>query len=162
MENSKTRLRVVCKNKILLMKFILIIVISLSACGYKEVSLGQVEEMKLWKENANLTDTMSADELYQEALNEDTMVIYSVSSRMFEVKESFENEYPGLTVEIKDVRGNDLVDMLLKNYEREEYGCDLVVCSDSDGSLKKELLEPGIVYSYIPWDIESHIKEGHA
>ena len=111
---------------------------------------------------ANLTDTLTKEELYEAALLEDTLVIYSVSSRVFEVKESFEQEYSGLTVEIKDIRGEDIVSMLQNNYEQENYACDLVICSDCNGTLNRELLEPSILYSYIPPDIAPNMKEGHA
>ena len=99
---------------------------------------------------------------YEAALNEETLVIYTVSSRVFQVKESFEKEYPGLTVEVKDVRGSDVVSMLKANYENEEYNCDVVICSDCDGSLYMELLQKGIVHTYCPWDIEPMMKDGHA
>ena len=51
--------------------------------------------------------------------------------------------------------------MVLENYRNENYVCDLVICSDCDGSLYKELIEPGIIYPYIPWDIAPNMKEGH-
>ena len=122
----------------------------------------QTENMRRWLQEAKLEEKESAEELYQAALTEDTLVIYSVSSRAFEVKEQFEKEYPGLTVEIKDVRGEDIVNMLIKNYENEDYACDVVICSDCDGSLYKKLLEPGVVYSYLPWDIAPKMNERHA
>ena len=141
---------------------LLLHVIMMAGCGENEKNNKQAEKMEKWKEEANLSGKESAEELYQAASEEDTLVIYSVSSRVFEVKESFEKKYPGLTVEIKDVRGEDIVNMLQDNYEKENYACDLVICSDCNGSLNRELLEPGILYSYIPPDIAPKMKEGHA
>lgn len=141
---------------------LLLHVIMMAGCGENEKNNKQAEKMEKWKEEANLSGKESAEELYQAASEEDTLVIYSVSSRVFEVKESFEKEYPGLTVEIKDVRGEDIVNMLQDNYEKENYACDLVICSDCNGSLNRQLLEPGILYSYIPPDIAPKMKEGHA
>lgn len=141
---------------------LLLQVIMMAGCGENEKNNKQAEKMQKWKEEANLSGKESAEELYQAASEEDTLVIYSVSSRVFEVKESFEKEYPGLTVEIKDVRGEDIVNMLQDNYEKENYACDLVICSDCNGSLNRELLEPGILYSYIPPDIAPKMKESHA
>lgn len=139
----------------------ILLMIGMTGCGNKNQDNQRTREMEQWVEEANLTGKESAEELYQAALGEDTLVIYSVSSRVFDVKESFEKEYPGLTVEVKDIRGQDLVNMLLTNYEEGNFDCDLVLCSDSDGSLQKKLLEPGLIYTYIPWDIESHMKEEH-
>ncbi len=68
----------------------------------------------------------------------------------------------GLTVDVKDIRGNDVVDMALSDYESGQYNSDLIICSDCDGSLYKELIEPGIIYPYMPWDIKPAMKENHA
>lgn len=134
----------------------------LSGCLNKDNTEKRKQEMNQWLKTANLSDHLTKEQLYEKALLEDTLVIYSVSSRVFEVKESFEKEYPGLTVEIKDVRGNDVVDMVRMNYETGEYNCDLIICSDCNGSLYNELLKPGIIYTYVPWDIAPNMKEGHA
>lgn len=67
---------------------------------------------------------------------------------------------PYISVEIKDVRGNELVDMLKDNYESDNFDCDVVICSDCDGTLFKELIEPGIVYTWIPDDIANVMKDG--
>ena len=139
---------------------VLLLIFFVTGCGNKQMEKSQKLQMNQWLFDANLDTKQSAEDLYQAALKEDILTIYSVSTRVFDVKESFEKEYPGLTVEIKDVRGNDLVNMVKENYQSEDYGCDLVVCSDSDGSLYKELLEPGLVYTYIPQDIEPLIKLG--
>ncbi len=150
------------KHKIILIAVIALSIALLTSCAKKENKTSRAEEMKAWLECANLNDHDSPEELYQAALEEDTLVIYSVSSRVFDVKESFEKEYPGLTVDIRDIRSGDIVKMVLSDYEEDNNVCDLVVCSDCDGSLYKKLIEPGIVYSYIPWDIASNMKEYHA
>ena len=51
--------------------------------------------------------------------------------------------------------------MAKAEYERETYNCDVIICSDGDGSLNQELIESGICYSYIPIDILPKMKEGH-
>lgn len=149
------------RNRWLFM-IVLLLMLTVSGCGQEGQNNRQAEEMQKWLTTANLLANESAVELYQAALEEDTLVIYSVSSRTFEVKESFEQEYPGLTVEIKDIRGEDIVSMLQDNYKKENYACDLVICSDCNGTLYRDLLEPGILYSYVPTDIAPKMKEGHA
>lgn len=145
----------------LIITFIALSLGLLTSCAEKENKISRTEEMKSWAESVHLYDHASPEELYQAALEEDTLVIYSVSSRIFDVKESFEKEYPGLTVDIRDIRSGDIVKMVLSDYEKYNHLCDLVICSDCDGSLYKELIEPGIVYPYIPWDIAPKMKEGH-
>ncbi|MDD3414042.1 MAG: extracellular solute-binding protein [Lachnospiraceae bacterium] len=152
-ENKK-----VARRGLLITVFLLILFVT--GCGNNQKKKSQELQMKQWLFDANLNTKQSSEELYQAALKEDILTVYSVSTRVFDVKESFEKEYPGLTVEIKDVRGNDLVRMVKESYQSENYACDLVVCSDSDGSLYKELLEPGLVYTYIPQDIAPLIKVG--
>lgn len=129
----------------------------LCGCGNRKQKPGA--EMEAWLERAELDDNYTKEELYEAALSEDTLVVYSVSSRVFQAKEAFEKEYPGLSVEIRDIRSGDVVNMLKENYRTGDFGCDVVLCSDCDGSLYKELIEPGILYTYIPWDIAPHIKE---
>jgi len=135
--------------------------IILTGCSERSINDSQSEYMKRWLVGAELNTEQSPEQLYQAALKEGTLVIYSVSSRVFDVKESFEKEYPGLIVEIKDIRSNDVVRQMKSNYENENYACDIVLCSDCDGSLYTELIQPGIIYSYIPKDIEPMLSEEH-
>lgn len=150
------------KGKKIYIKVIFFIIGVLTCCEIIGNKTDRTDKMQSWVESANLSDQASSEELYKAALEEDTLVIYSVSSRVFDVKTRFEEEYPELTVDIRDVRGDDIVEMVLNNYEKKDYACDLVICSDCDGSLYKKLIEPGVVYPYIPWDIASNVKDGHA
>ncbi|HKM04271.1 MAG TPA: extracellular solute-binding protein [Lachnospiraceae bacterium] len=141
---------------------VLLFILCVTGYSKNQKEISQEVLMEQWIVDAKFDTTQLTEELYQAALEEDILTIYSVSTRVFDVKESFEKEYPGLNVEIKDVRGNDLVRMVKENYQSENYACDLVICSDCDGSLYKELLEPGIVYTYIPQDIAPFIKDEFA
>lgn len=113
-----------------------------------------------WEKEALAVSNETSDELYEKALEEGKLTVYTVSSRVFEAKKTFEEKYPGISVEVKDVRGNELVDMLKNNYQSNNFDCDVVICSDCDGTLFKELIEPGIVYTWIPDDIAAVMKEG--
>ncbi len=101
-------------------------------------------------------DTKTPEELYALALEEDTLVIYSTTTRMYDVKDSFEKQYPGLTVELHDIRAFDLVEMMKKT----DYAfCDIIVSSDDDGSLTAELYNNGIIHKYVPYDMKHSLKE---
>ena len=148
------------KNRIIIAGILLVMTtLSITGCVAHGNAGSENEEMKDWLKTAELQDHYSAEELYQKALKENTLVVYSVSSRAFDAKETFEKEYPGLTVDVRDIRGDDIIKTVLSNYENNDYSCDLIICSDCDGSLYKELLEPGLAYSYIPWDISNHLRE---
>ena len=75
----------------IIVAYLLLIVLILTACTSKST-------IKMSTENVILYDYEDPQVLYQNALEEDTLIVYSVSSRMFEVKESFEKDYPGLKI----------------------------------------------------------------
>ncbi len=117
--------------------------------------------LKDWEVAANLDAKQTPDTLYQAALTEDILTIYSVTTRLFDTKKYFEEAYPGLTVEIKDIRSKDAIKMIRNNYEANAFECDILICSDSAGNLYNELIEPGLILPYVPWDIEPKIKSNH-
>ena len=69
-------------------------------------------------------------------------------------------EYPGLTVSVRDVRGNDIIDMLNENYDNGNDICDIALRNDNDGVLSNDLLPRGVVYKYTPYDIKEHMIPG--
>ncbi len=150
------------KSYIILYVWTILLLFILTGCRREEVEEVQNSDLKNWLIRAKLDKEETKEELYEAALQEDTLRIYTVTTRVFDVKELFEKEYPGLTVDINHLRSNDLVSRLLQNYEQQDYQCDLVLCSNNDGSLYKELIEPGFIYPYIPKDIAPKMKEGHA
>ena len=86
-------------------------VLLLGGCGKK----AKTDE---WLRSAGLDKTESSEELYEKALGEDILVVYTVTTRMTEVKEYFEKEYPGLQVEIRDLRSPNLVSAVEENYSK--------------------------------------------
>ncbi len=124
----------------------------LSACSVNKPA-PQKKDMEQWLKTARLDAAEAPDELYAAALKEDTMVIYSISTRMMDVKESFEKKYPGLTVEVQDIRAGDLVEKLRNNYENRKYDCDIAVFTDSDAVISRDLVPNGLLYKYTPRDI---------
>lgn len=124
----------------------------LSSCGVDQTT-PQQDDMERWLKTAKLAAEETPDELYAAALQEDTLVIYSISSRMMDVKKSFEEQYPGLTVVVQDIRAGDLVDKLRENYESRQYNCDIAVFTDSDTVISRDLAPNGLLYKYVPCDI---------
>jgi len=85
------------------------------------------------------------------------MIVYTESSRIWDVKSSFEVQYPGLTVEIHHIRGIELLEMLKSNAETGSYHCDVSICSDTNGIIANELVPSGVLYKYVPWDMTDKI-----
>lgn len=126
-------------------------VMALPGCG------GQDTEDNEWLKNANLDAEESEYDLYTAALHEDTLIVYTVTTRATKVKESFEKEYPGLSVEVRDLRSPDLVDAVKTNFVNGGSDCDVVICNDNSGSFYNNLVATGAVVPYIQDDISSHM-----
>jgi iron(III) transport system substrate-binding protein len=114
--------------------------------------------MEIWLQNVHLDAEETPEELYEKALSEGTLVIYSSSTRVMDVKDSFEEQYPGLTVYVQDTRSVDLINALKQNIESGDYSCDIMICSDDNGLISQDLVPAGIVYKYEPYDIADQIR----
>ncbi|MBE7008666.1 MAG: extracellular solute-binding protein [Ruminococcaceae bacterium] len=99
------------------------------------------------------------EDLYAKALREDVLIVYTVSTRVTATKEAFEKAYPGLCVEVRDLRSPDLVDAVEKNHNEGLSACDVVLCNDNSGEFKARLVDTGIVVPYLPADLAAHWKE---
>lgn len=110
---------------------------------------------------AALDTDMSEEELYEAALKEDVLIVYTVTTRVTKTKEVFEAQYPGLCVEVRDLRSPDLIDAVRADHESGAGECDVVICNDNSGEFKNALVDNGIVLPYVPADIRDKMKEGH-
>ena len=135
----------------------LICLLFLSACQAAPI---QEHKLAAWLETAQLDAEETPQELYEKALSEDTLIIYSETSRVMDVAKTFMQEYPGLSVSVRDVRGNDIVDMLNENFDTENYACDIVLRNDNDGILSYDFIPRGVTYKYTPHDIAPHMLPG--
>ncbi|SES77911.1 ABC transporter substrate-binding protein [[Clostridium] polysaccharolyticum] len=147
MIHKKRRNRICC--------FILVAAMFMAGCGKQEDCLS------VWKESAHLKGDETEKELYQMALEEDILVVYTVSTRITKVKEAFEKTYPGLCVEIRDVRSPELIKAVKEHEASGRPECDVVVCNDNSGDFRQELVDAGYVVPYMPEDIADKMKKGH-
>ena len=109
-----------------------------------------------------IDDGSSPEELYGAALGEDTLVVYTVSTRVVDTKEAFEKAYPGLLVEVRDLRSPNLIEEVEKGSLNNKPVCDVVLCNDNSGEFKSRLVDTGIVVPYLPKDIKAHMQEKNA
>ena len=114
-----------------------------------------------WLEDAKLDARETPEELYAAALKEDTLVVYSTSTRMMDTAKSFEKHYTGLTVKVEDIREGELYDMLQNNYETENFDCDVICSADGRGILTNEFLPKMLAVKYVPYDISNKILPGN-
>ena len=109
-----------------------------------------------------ITDNSTPEELYEMALKEDTLVVYTVSTRVVDTKEAFEKAYPGLFVEVRDLRSPNLIEEVEKGGGDGSPVCDVVLCNDNSGEFKSRLIDTGIVVPFLPEDIGIHMEEAAA
>ncbi len=135
---------------------LMVLIISLTiSCG-KQYESNNEE----WLSKAKLDSEESAEELYKAALDENILIVYTVSTRITKVKEQFEAEYPGLSVEVRDLRSPDLVEAVWNNYQNGGSDCDVVICNDNSGTFVDRLVNTEAVYAYMPSDIKKNMKQG--
>ncbi len=117
-----------------------------------------VPEAGSWAEIHKMNDgSETAEELYEKAKEEGTVVLYSISSRCVKVKESFEAQYPGVVVDAYDLRTNELLEKVTREYESGIRNADVIHSKDQDGALYVEKVTSGILHNYRPDDIIASI-----
>lgn len=112
-----------------------------------------------WAEEAGLNKTETVDELYEQAKKEGKVVVYSQSSRIKDVKASFEAQYPGITVEGFDMSTNEIVEKLVREQEAGVFNADVIFIKDALGVVSSDLVNRGILHSYKPTDIADSLME---
>ncbi len=115
------------------------------------------EEIEDWLSTAQLESEQAKGELYEAAKDEDVLTIYSVSTRMLDVAQAFEEEYPGLLVEVMDMRGEQLIANTKQTIDSGEYDCDIAFLTDVNGALTKDLIPNGYLHKYAPYDIKESL-----
>lgn len=115
--------------------------------------------MQAWAKNANLVAEETSEELYTKALEEDVLQIYTVSSRLFDVAQSFQEKYPGLLVEVTYLRAEELTAQIEENSLKGEFNCDLMFITNGDGSLTENLIPRELAFKYVPYDMKDKINQ---
>ena len=95
--------------------------------------------------------SMTADELYQEALAEGgVLVIYSETSSAEKSIATFQEMYPGIEVECTKYKNYDISAKIPMEYTSDQQYCDVVVAGDSSGEKYNEWYPNGYVVAYVP------------
>ena len=153
-------------------------VLSLAACGSKgnsndsqtdgetasdlhlgyDINTGENHYGPYYDEWSDKTD----EELYEEALKEDTTInVYATSSKMLKVEEGFEAAYPGLDLVVSDLKTDEVLSKAKIEHDTGNITADVLQTKDVNGNVFHEWYNQDILEPYYPKDICSHIDEGY-
>ncbi|UQZ83424.1 Bacterial extracellular solute-binding protein [Paenibacillus konkukensis] len=127
--------------------------------GGKAGGAGGVAAASEWAEQNGLNKTETVDELYAKAKQEGKVVVYSQSSRIKDVKASFEAKYPGIKVEAFNMSTNDIVEKVIREQGAGIYNADVIFVKDASGAVSTELTTKKLVHSYMPADLTAKMVE---
>ncbi len=164
------------RKSITVMAFGMAVVMSLAGCGsgaknadsgpvaastgkQNEEAPSEAPANAQWLAAANLDGEETPEQLYEKAKEEGKVVIYTMTSRATDVKESFEKQYPGVTAEVYDMRMGEILEKFQREYEAGIHNVDLMVIKDADGSAYHDFIQTGMMHNYIPFDFKDKISE---
>ncbi len=110
-----------------------------------------------WIAKAALDAPDTQEQLYEAAKKEGKVVIYSMSSRIKNVKSAFEKKYPGVIVEAYDMRNTEIFEKVEREHSAGIYNADVIFAKDSDGTMANNFFKAGVVFSYVPKDIGAKV-----
>ena len=106
---------------------------------------------------------MTDEELYEQALEElkdgSSINVYATSSKMLKDKETFEEAFPGLTVEIMDLDSDEVLQKCVLEADSGNVQGDVLQVKDVNGQVFFEYYEDGYIAPFYPEDICAHISE---
>ena len=141
---------------------VLLLVFSALVASAAKVSPSQLNS---WLKKAKLDKYTPAktdyDALYAAAKLEKKVIIYSVSSRIPEVKKSFEAQYPGITVETYDMASADIMTKIMKEQEAGIYNLD-VVLNEDPVIMIGNLLANKYIWNFVPSDLVTKVAKNMA
>lgn len=125
--------------------------------GY-DINTGESYYGPYYDEWSDKTD----EELYEEALKEDTTInVYATSSKMMKVEEGFEAAYPGLDLVVSDLKNDEVLSKAKIEHDTGNITADVLQTKDVNGNVFHEWYNQDILEPYYPSDICSHIDEGY-
>ncbi len=139
---------------------LIIILLLISACSSSNAETNSSnqnsEGNSNWAEENGLNKTESVDELYEKAKEEGKVIVYSRGSKFKDVKNSFEEEYPGVKIESYKMDGMELKEKLTREHGAGVYNADIV-----HTRLDQNLVNEGYVHPYRPEDIMENYADSY-
>ena len=162
-------------SKSLALLLALCMLFSLVACGNQQTNTPAQNEEAPQEEAPAVEDSsfygpiyddwskMTDEELYEQALEElkdgSTINVYATSSKMLKDKETFEEAFPGLTVEIMDLDSDEVMQKCVLEADSGNVQGDVLQVKDVNGQVFFEYYEDGYIAPFYPEDICAHISE---
>lgn len=101
-------------------------------------------------------DTMTPEELLPLALAEGNVTVFSLSSRIAQVKAGFEARYPGITVNAVDLNSTRQIARLQAEQRAGIYAIDVLYLSETP-IVYRDLLPAGMVEAYVPERVRADV-----
>ena len=140
------------KSTVLVVLITLLLAMSVAVVGEQEID----EATDQWLQTVNLgpyavTSDAEAYEalLYDLAKEEGEVNVYSYSSRVFRFGPTFEERYPGITVNGFDIDSPEIITKIIAEQGAGNYVADIIYLKDPAAAFH-ELYEQGYVFTYIP------------
>ncbi len=141
------------KNSRSLFLFMLSIVfLSLVACSAGAKETTNDSENSFSEEDFN----KSVDELYEKAKEEGKVVVYAKGSKFKDVKNSFEAEYPGITVEPYKIEKMEIREKMVREQDSGVFNADVI-----HTDIEEDLVDKGYLYPFKPNDIMEKFADGY-
>ncbi len=119
-------------------------------------------EQRAWLEAAQLGPFAPAtedwDAVYEAAKKEGKVVVYSSSSRIFDIAETFQAAYPGITVEGYDITAPDLILKVKAEQNAGIHNADVIFVGDPP-TVIPELVKRHLVWNFVPPELVDVIPE---
>lgn len=132
---------------------VLLTVLGVVAIGLALGAQKLTPEQEAWLKAAGLGPYQPAQEdwnaIYQAALKEGKVVLYSLSSRYPDMVEAFQAAFPGIEVEAYDMTGVEQIEKLTREQAAGIYSVDVLFLSN-ETTVTKELLPQHLVWNYVP------------
>jgi len=145
---------------LLILPFLLIFMLLITAAGQKETGTKLSDETEAWLKEAKLgkyaEDNFDEEALYEAARKEGEVNIYSYSSRVFKFGKTFEQKYPGVKVNGFDIDSGEIVTKVLAEQDAKNYNADIIFLKDP-ATVIHELYDRGLVFGYVPPDLKDVI-----
>lgn len=103
---------------------------------------------------------MTDEELYEQALKEDTNInVYATSSKMLKEVDIFQEAYPGLTLVVSDLDNDEVLSKAKIENDTGNITADVLQTKDTNGDVFFEYYENGVIEPFYPRDICEHIDD---
>ena len=118
---------------------------------------GGSKEEPVKKEAAAAVVEEDWDAIYEAAKGEGKVVIYALSSRIFDAVEEFKTMYPGIEVEAVDIPTVQQIEKLKREQAAGVYNADVLLLADRT-SIEKDILKKGLAKNYVPETLVDGVK----